>query len=156
MLKVLLACGAVSEEQVLAQLENIMKQRGYPRRQRYVLAALEDIQACLGCVPDEVLEPLTEYFATDISFIQTWLNLTDVFRTRPVPAHALKVCRGPRCDSRGASEIIEHLSAAARKKKIAVVTYPCLGACDQSPVVQLNDSCMNVVECEKLLQGKSQ
>ncbi len=117
---------------IRAATERILKLRNYPRKQTYVLAALEDLQAHFGSLPKEALLATLQYFDQEFDVDN---ELSTLFHTHPDDSSALKICTGPLCNRAGSIEMIATLEA---DENIAIEKSHCLGGCSRAPVAVIN------------------
>jgi len=105
-----------------ARLNDIISR--YPQQPHYLLAALQDVQAMLGSVPEAIFSLLTKRFNADAA---TAASLQPLFASQPAEESPMAICTGPVCRRHG-------LLQAMRASGIDNVSEcDCLGLCDQAP-----------------------
>ncbi|MDQ7011129.1 MAG: hypothetical protein Q9M29_04855, partial [Mariprofundaceae bacterium] len=68
---------------------DMLDARGYPAEISYLVAALEDIQAAFGYVPEDALAVLAGHFGSDAGHIRNKAEAFDLFRFVPPPPHRI-------------------------------------------------------------------
>ena len=130
---------------IRAATERILKLRNYPRKQTYVLAALEDLQAHFGSLPEEAVVIVLQYFDQKFNVDN---ELSDLFHAHPDNPYAVKVCTGPLCCKAGSVEMISRLEATA---DITIKKSHCLGSCSQAPVAMVNQETVFNATTDKIV-----
>jgi NADH:ubiquinone oxidoreductase subunit E len=140
---------------ICSATERILKLRNYPRKKTYFLAALEDLQAHFGFLPEAAAAIAVDHFGWDLSADS---ELSALFHPNPDNPHAVKVCTGPLCSRAGSSDLITALEVAA---DIAIEASHCLGVCNKAPAVVLNGEIISQASADKIFSrlkagGKSE
>jgi NADH-quinone oxidoreductase subunit E len=120
----------------------------YERKRAACVEALKIIQRHRGWVSDEALVEIAEFLEmgpAELDAVATFYNL--IFR-RPVGRHVILVCSSVTCWIMGYEDILAHL-----KKRLGIdlgettadglftlLPVVCLGACDQAPVMMIDDT----------------
>ena len=130
---------------ICSATERILKLRNYPCKQPYFLAALEDLQAHFGFLPEAAVAIAATHFGQVPDFD---CELSTLFHFRPDNPHAVRICTGPLCSSVGSSALITALEVAP---DITIEASHCLGACDRAPAAVLNGEIISRVSVEKIL-----
>jgi len=122
-------------------VRDMLDARRYPQQARYLVAAMEDVQAGFGYVPAEAASELARYFSLDEAKIAAWLrDASGAFRAQPLGRHVLRICQGPICRTRGGKAMMEEVrKVASGKSGLTVLASHCLGACDQAPIAKLDE-----------------
>ncbi|MEJ2039027.1 MAG: NADH-quinone oxidoreductase subunit NuoE [Desulfosarcinaceae bacterium] len=122
------------------------------------IESLRIVQRHRGWVSDEALYDVAqalEMSATDLDAVATFYNL--VFR-RPVGRHVILVCDSVSCWVMGYDNVAGYL-----KKKLGIdfgettedgrftlLPHVCLGACDQAPVMMVDDQLFGFLDAGKI------
>jgi len=116
---------------------------GYPRHSRYLLAAMEDVQAYYGFIPDAVVSVLSESFKVSRASVQQWLDRPGLFQVQLPGRYVLKICCGPICADQGGKRLLASMEKlpGCSDGDISLLASPCLGSCNQAPVAKLNNQC---------------
>jgi NADH-quinone oxidoreductase subunit E len=119
-----------------------------PTKQAALLPALHAVQQRLGLVPPEAVGEIAELIELTTYEVQEAVALYGFSnRDRPPGRHRIWVCRSDTCDARGSEEILKYLQERLRIEpgqttpdgRITLETADCLGACDFSPAILVND-----------------
>jgi len=129
---------------ICSATERILKLRNYPRKQPYLLAALEDLQAYFGFLPEAAAAIVLDHFGQTLNFDS---ELSALFHANPGNPHAVKICAGPLCSRAGSSDLIAALEAAPN---IVIEASHCLGACNQAPAAALNGETVSQASADKI------
>ncbi len=105
-----------------------------------LVPALNLIQERLGWLPREELEALSRDTRRPLYEIEGLVSFYPHYRTQPPPATAVHVCRDLSCWLQGGQRGIDAVRARyAADPEIEVVEVSCLGRCDLSPAVAVNE-----------------
>jgi NADH-quinone oxidoreductase subunit E len=104
---------------------------------------MREVAECLQLPPIFVLEVATFY---------------GLFHTKPVGRYHLQLCTNVSCMLRGADELQAHLEKqlalnageSSSDGLFTLSTVECLGACEQAPMMQLNNEYLGYLDKEKL------
>ena len=129
---------------ICSATERILKLRNYPRKQPYLLAALEDVQTHFGFLPKAAAATVLDYFGQTLDFDS---ELSALFHFSSGNSNAVKICAGPLCSKAGSSDLIKALRTAS---STAVEPSHCLGACSQPPAAQFNGETISSASVDKI------
>jgi NADH-quinone oxidoreductase E subunit len=132
--------------EVKAQLDRIRER--YPETKAALIPALHLAQGAWGgWLPNEAVQAVADEL--DLPAAEVWgvVSFYDLFHTRPVGRHRLRVCTNLPCQLRGAEEIMEHLGERLGVGEDQVtpdgacsyVHFECLGSCDTAPMMMIDD-----------------
>jgi NADH:ubiquinone oxidoreductase subunit E len=106
----------------------------YPATPAYLLAALEDVQAAMGWVPDGLARDLATAFGASPAQLESLLSMREVFRIAPTSACIVGVCMGAVCAGRGGETLLAELRQKAEGTDVCVEEVHCQGGCEAPPV----------------------
>lgn len=129
-----------------ARLQEIAKR--YPQGKASLIPALHIAQELWGgWLPEEAVEAVAN--ETGVPAAEVWgvVSFYDLFHSRPVGRHRLRVCTNLPCQLRGADEIMAVLreelgveeGEVTPDGKCSYVHFECLGSCDTAPMMMLDD-----------------
>lgn len=116
--------------------------------QELILSALQEVNEHFGWVSPEVAEIVAEHLGTTPSRVFALLTFYADFRTAPRGHHHMLICHGMSCYVMGSQKLVQQLrdeygiadGEATPDERLSVqVVNGCLGVCDRSPVVKLDD-----------------
>ena len=139
-------CGEeVSEEELLARLDEVMKEyRGKPGA---LIPVLQITQGIFGYLPQKVLKRIAVWANKPYSEVAGVAGFYSFFSTKPRGKHLIRVCLGTACYVRGGKRVL-----AAMKQKLGIdvgETTPdrmftlevarCFGACGLAPTCMIDE-----------------
>ncbi|MFC1536642.1 NAD(P)H-dependent oxidoreductase subunit E [Pseudomonadota bacterium] len=130
---------------ICSATERILKLRNYPRKQPYLIAALEDVQTHFGFLPEAAVAIVLDYFGQTLDFDS---ELSALFHFSSDNPNAIRICAGPLCSKAGSSDLIKAVRTAS---SIAVMPSYCLGACSQPPAAEFNGETISPASADKIL-----
>ena len=100
-----------------------------------------------GWLPDEAIDAVAHELNLTPAKVYGVVTFYDLYHQRPVGRHRLRVCTNLPCQLRGAEEVLEglkeHLGVdedeVTADGKCSVVHFECLGACEQAPMMMVDD-----------------
>ena len=116
--------------------------------QELILSALQEVNEHFGWVSPEAAEIVAEQLGTTPSRVFAILTFYADFRTAPRGHHHMLICHGMSCYVMGSQRLVQQLrdeygiadGETTPDEQLSVqVVNGCLGVCDRSPVVKLND-----------------
>ena len=118
----------------------------YPSEPRYLISALQDVQAEYHYISPENLNLICDHVG--VSPTQAWAVATfyKAFSLEPRGEHEICVCLGTACHLKGGGRIAEGLERELNCKcghttedmRFTLETVNCLGACAMAPVVTID------------------
>jgi NADH:ubiquinone oxidoreductase subunit F (NADH-binding)/NADH:ubiquinone oxidoreductase subunit E len=103
---------------------------------------LRAIQTRHGFLPKAELESLSQRTQTPLYQIHSVASFYPHFRLAPPPKADLRVCADMSCHLNGASELRSALQSSftnSRPEDVQIRDVSCLGRCDHTPAISLND-----------------
>jgi len=136
----------------------ILARRGRGRGE--LIAALQDLQAAYGYLPEEALTAVadeTGYSLVDVYGIATFYRC---FTLEPRGRHVVSACLGTACHVRGAPRVVEELQRqlgieageTTSDGEFTLETVNCLGACALGPVVVIDGHYFSKVRKSRVRQ----
>lgn len=127
--------------------------------QELILSALQEVNEHFGWVSPEAAEVVAEHLGTTINRVFGLLTFYADFRTEPRGHHHLLVCHGMSCYVQGSQNLVQRLQdrygiadgETTDDTSLSVqVVNGCLGVCDRSPVVKIDDEYHGPVDPDQL------
>lgn len=119
----------------------------YPEKRGALLPVLHMAQDAFGFVSLEVEEYVAGLFELPPAHVHEVATFYTMFFKEPVGKHVVAVCHNLTCHLMGAKTIIDHLKErlsvdigeTTSDGKITLLTVECLCACEQAPMLQVDD-----------------
>jgi len=151
----------LSEREKRAILEELQR---YPQVRAAVPDALRVVQASRGWVSNEGLQDVAGLLglsAEEVEEVATFSNL--IFR-RPVGRHVILLCDSVSCWIVGSTALAEHLRSrlgiglgeTTPDGRFTLLPANCLGACDQAPVMMVDEDLhvqLTPEKADRILEG---
>jgi len=123
-----------------------------------LMVILNEIQAKIGFVSEEIQQFIAEYLHIPVSKIHGVITFYSFFTTRPRGKHTIKFCMGTACYVGGAPQLIEkakqllgiEMGMTTDDGNITMEECRCVGACSQSPVVVVDENIHGRVRPSKI------
>jgi NADH:ubiquinone oxidoreductase subunit E len=123
-----------------------------------LLMVLQEIQDTYGYIPKQSLTYIAKSLMVSSSHLYGTMTFYDRFRLTPKRKYTIKVCRGTACELNGVPSLIEKLKELFEISEGGEIDNPlfsleysaCLGECDKSPVMIINDTVYAKVTPEKI------
>lgn len=130
----------------------------YAYREAAAVEALKVVQRHRGWVTDEGLQDVAELLGqtpAELDSVATFYNL--VYR-RPVGRHVILICDSVSCWLMGYDNLREYLAGrlgiglgeTTADGRFTLLPNACLGACDQAPVLMIDDDLYGNLDREKI------
>ena len=130
----------------------------YPQKRAVVPEALKTVQRSRGWVSDEAVGDIAELLslsADEVDAVATFYNL--IYR-KPVGRHVILLCDSVSCWIMGYENLYEYLRSklgigmgqTTADNRFTLLPAPCLGACDQAPVMMVDDDLHGRLDAEKI------
>jgi len=129
------------------QIDQILPR--YPTKQAAVLPALHLVNERLGYVPLGAVVELAAMLELAPAQVQDTLSFYGFFKQdKPQGTYRVWVCRSLSCTARGGEELLEYLceklgirpGETTPDGRVTLEFAECLGACEQSPAILVNDT----------------
>lgn len=118
-----------------------------PGKREMLIPILQAIQTERGFLSGEILEQVGSYLNIPSNKVQGVATFYDQFRFRPNGKFHFQVCQGTSCHVFGNTSLLQEMEKQLRVKAgsttrdglISLEVVTCLGACEQGPVVMVNN-----------------
>jgi NADH-quinone oxidoreductase subunit E len=138
----------------------------YPDKGGALLPVLRLAQDVFGYVSLEVEEYVAGLFQMSPAHVHEVVTFYTLFFQQPKGRHVVSVCHNLSCHLMGAKSIVEHLTRrlgvevgeTTADGRITLLTVECLCACEQAPMMQVDDRYEGALTPEKvdrILEGLS-
>ena len=119
----------------------------YGKRDRSLIAMLQDIQKEKGYLPKEALKIVAEEVDVPLSRLYSLATFYKAFSLVPRGRHIVHVCTGTACHVRGAMKLIDKLeqtleiknSETTQDNRFTLEEVRCVGCCGLAPVVVIDE-----------------
>lgn len=130
------------------QLAEVRRLQGlYPNKQAALLPVLTMAQDAFGYVSLEVEEYVAGLFQMSPAHVHEVVTFYTLYFQQPKGRHVVSVCHNLSCHLLGAKSIIDHVKErlgievgeTTPDGRITLLTVECLCACEQAPMMQVDD-----------------
>ncbi len=144
---------------VVRELVSHFHYNDFEEAQELILSALQEVNEVFGWVSPEASQIVADHLGTTINRVYGLLTFYADFRTAPRGNHHLLVCHGMSCYVLGSQQLVRDLSdkygiadgdTTSDNELSVQVVNGCLGVCDRSPVVKIDDEYHGPVTAEQL------
>ena len=119
------------------------------------LSCLIAIQNKLGYLPPESMEEVASFTGVSVNDVWGVATFYTHFRLEPPLKHAIEVCWGPSCHLRSGDKVMENFKKLlgvdgdkSADKQTSFKGSSCLAACQQAPVIMVNEELVGNVKPE--------
>ncbi len=129
--------------------------------QELILSACQEINEHFGWVSPEAAEMVADHLGTTATRVFAILTFYADFRTAPRGHHHMLLCHGMSCYVMGSNRLVQTMkdtygvedgeTTADEEMSVQVANF-CLGVCDRSPVVKIDDEYHGHVTPESLTE----
>jgi len=138
------ACQEVSEEQLLVQLDDVLKD--YREVPGALIPVLQIAQAMFGYLPETALKKISLALNKPYSEVAGVVGFYSFFTTVPRGKHLVRVCLGTACYVRGGKPVLQALKDAlgvevgetTSDRMCSLDVGRCCGACGLAPVIMID------------------
>jgi NADH-quinone oxidoreductase subunit E len=129
-----------------------------PNKKDGLIPILQDVQKEQGYLTEEAVEKIGKYLNLPVNKIYGVAAFYDQFRFRRAGQFHVQICHGTTCHLFGASTYLKEVEkqlrikagSTSRDRRFSLEIVNCLGACNQAPVLKINDTCYPMVTPEEL------
>jgi NADH-quinone oxidoreductase subunit E len=142
-----------------AQLAEVRRLQGlYPDKRGALLPVLHLAQDTFGYISLEIEEYVGTLFDLSAAHVHEVVTFYTMFFQKPRGRHIVAVCHNLSCHLLGAKGIIEHLKErlgvepgeTTADGKVTFLTVECLCACEQAPMMQVDDRYEGLLTADKV------
>lgn len=133
---------------VVRELLTHVTYEDHQEAQELILSALQEINEHFGWVSPEAAELVADHLGTTPARVFAILTFYADFRTQPRGHHHMLLCHGMSCYVMGSQQLIQQMTEKYGVQdgdttpddnlSVQIANF-CLGVCDRSPVVKLDD-----------------
>lgn len=131
-----------------------------PKKKEVLLPVLQEIQKEFGILNEASIEEVSRYTNLPSNKIYGVAAFYDQFRFLPKGKFHIQICRGTSCYLHGSLNYVEVIEkqlkvktgGVSRDGKYSLELVTCLGACEHSPIVKVNDTYYKNLNPDKLSQ----
>ncbi|MBT3266934.1 NADH-quinone oxidoreductase subunit NuoE [Candidatus Poribacteria bacterium] len=142
----------------LATFEELVTHYPDHYRRAVTLPALHLAQRQNGWCSPDVMEYIAALVGTSPAQVRDVVTFYPMFFEEPVGKYIVRVCHTLPCDLCGCAKIKDHLTeklgvgmeATTEDGKITLLSTECLAACDQAPVMMIDDDLHGLLTPEKV------
>jgi NADH-quinone oxidoreductase subunit E len=141
------------------QLAEVRRLQGlYPEMRGALLPVLRLAQETFGYVSLEVEEYVAGLFDLSAAHVHEVVTFYTLFFQQPPGRHVVSVCHNLSCHLMGSKSIVEHLTQRLGVEvgettgdgRVTLLTVECLCACEQAPMMQVDDRYEGLLTPEKV------
>jgi NADH-quinone oxidoreductase E subunit len=142
-----------------AQLDRLRKL--YPTERALLLPALHLAQKHWdGWLPEEAILAVAAELGLPPAEVYGVVTFYDLYHERPVGRHRIRVCTNVPCMLRGSAELMAALAETLGVEegevtpdgRCSFVHFECLGACEQAPMMMVDDTYHGDLDAAKVKQ----
>lgn len=131
----------------------------FEEAQELILSALQEVNEHFGWVSPEAAEIVARQLNTTATRVYGLLTFYADFRTEPRGHHHMLICHGMSCYVLGSQQLVQTMQerygiddgeTTADEQMSVQVVNGCLGVCDLSPIVKIDDEYHGPVTPESL------
>ena len=149
------------------QIAEVRRLQGlYPHKQGALLPVLRMAQDVFGYVSLEVEEYVAGLFDMSPAHVHEVVTFYTLFFQQPTGRHVVSVCHNLSCHLLGSTSIVEHLTRrlgvevgeTTSDGRVTLLTVECLCACEQAPMMQVDDryeGSLTPEKVDRILDGLS-
>ena len=135
-------------EKNIIKIKNIIDKYPKGKQQSAVLPVLDIAQRQnQGWLSKNIIEKVAKTLSMPIIRVMEVATFYSMFNLKPVGKNFIQICRTTPCWLRGSNKLLDiarkvtgcELGETSQDKKFTLVEVECLGACCNSPMVQIND-----------------
>jgi len=141
------------------QLAEVRRLQGlYPERRGALLPVLRLAQDVFGYISLEIEEYVAGLFELSAAHVHEVVTFYSLFFQQPPGRHVVSVCHNLSCHLLGSKRIVEHLTQrlgievgeTTADGRVTLLTVECLCACEQAPMMQVDDRYEGLLTPEKV------
>jgi formate dehydrogenase subunit gamma len=124
-------------------------------RPELLIQILHDVQASLGCVPEESVLALAESLNLSRADVHGVVSFYHDFRATPPGKHTVKICQAEACQAMGSRELTRHaeqklgLKLDESNADVTLAPVYCLGNCACAPAIMVDGKTLGRISSER-------
>jgi len=130
----------------------------YLQKRAVVPEALKTVQRSRGWVSDEAVGDIAELLALTVDEVDAVATFYNLIYRKPVGRHVILLCDSVSCWIMGYENLYEHLRSklgigmgqTTADNRFTLLPAPCLGACDQAPVMMVDEDLYGRLDAAKI------
>lgn len=130
----------------------------YPEKRGALLPVLHLAQREFGWLSVDAIEYVASLMGLSPAQVASVISFYTMFNTKPVGKHHVQICRNITCTMMGSEDLADYVRARCNidvgettpDGKFTLTAVECLGSCDTSPVMQVNDRYYENLTLEKV------
>ena len=119
----------------------------YGNGREAVMQLLTDVNNELGYVPEEAMRAIAKAVGVSNAEIYSVVSFYSFFSTEPRGRHIVRLCKTISCAMKGSTDILDALKGelgigvgeTTEDGRVTLETTSCIGLCDQSPAMLVDD-----------------
>jgi NADH-quinone oxidoreductase subunit E len=139
-------------EKIQVQLDH------YPQKQPVVPEALKTVQRSRGWVSGEAVRDIAEFLSLTVDEVVAVATFYNLIYRKPVGRHVILLCDSVSCWITGYKDLYEHLRSrlgvemgqTTSDGRFTLLSAPCLGACDQAPVMMIDEDLHGKLDADRI------
>ena len=124
-----------------------MKDQLSSSKEKNVLVLLKEEQERIGYIPEQIMKEIAEEQGLSEGEVYGIATFYSFLRVKPTGRNVIKVCRSLPCHLKNAEELIAEIydilgilpGETTADGRYSLELTNCIGACDQSPAILIND-----------------
>lgn len=145
--------------EVVARIDELRPR--YPTEEALLLPALHFAQTANGgWLSEESMAAVAELLHLPVAKVAGVVSFYDMFHSKPVGRHRIRLCTNLSCQLRGANELVAVLrrelgvdqGAVTADGRASWVPFECLGSCDTAPMAMIDDAYHENLTPDRLCQ----
>jgi NADH-quinone oxidoreductase subunit E len=130
----------------------------YPDKQGALLPVLRLAQEAFGYISLDIEEYVAGLFEMSPAHVHEVVTFYTLFFQQPTGRHVVSVCHNLSCHLLGSKSVVEHLTQrlgvevgeTTADGRVTLLTVECLCACEQAPMMQVDDRYEGLLTPEKV------
>ncbi|KAF0151418.1 MAG: NADH-quinone oxidoreductase subunit E [Ignavibacteria bacterium] len=123
-----------------------------------LISLLQSAQDSYGCIPENVIEYISELEGTPVADIYGVITFYSQFRLKPLGKNIIRICEGTACHVNGAKTVLQELeeqlgvtvNETSEDGTFTLLSVACLGCCSLAPVMMINNETFGNLTTSKL------
>jgi NADH-quinone oxidoreductase subunit E len=143
-------------EQIIQQLNKLLPR--FDNKRSAVLPVLHVVQKEHGYISIDAIRDIAEFLDIEPIEVQETATYYSMLYQEPVGKYVIQICNNISCALLGADHLVKYLeqklgidvNQTTTDNRFTLITVECLGACDQAPVMMINEEYYTHLTPEKI------